>query len=306
MGRNRFLIEGLDRDDGWIMVEDEFYAIAQSFTQHLHYAEYVRRRKEAKAQNAATLGDIERPTDRKTVMPKETQQRKEAEALAARQKAGLEQLAGEGDDNEDDGDDAWAGTHLHGLLTSPRKVRSLAGAHAMKSSTRAAAGFGQANGLNARSSQMAAGGPPAPLSLASEAHKIEVDDETEPSEDDDLDGQAYAATLPSVRRPESKALSTTPVPGPTERVNEVKASTAITEKRQAPSARTSHPPARFFKSRVQTLFDDLDELPEHARSDTSISDIQKSSTAKSTPGSVLDDNMGPKTSRYKDVPTFLV
>lgn len=229
--------------------------------------------------------------------------------LAARQKAGLEQLADQDDnDNDaDDDDDAWAGTHLHGLLTSPRKARSLAGAHAMKSSTRAAAGFGQSKGLNAPPSQVYADFPPAPLSRALEAHKIEVD-ETEPSEDDDLDGQASAVTIPT-RRAERKTPSTSSaavLPDPTQRGNGGEPSTSTIEK-QVPAARTSHQPTRVFKSRVQTLFDDLDELPEPARNDTPISDNRKrSSTAKSTPESVLDDSMVHKTSRYRDVPTFLV
>lgn len=293
------------------MVEDEFYAIAQSFTQHLHYAEYVRRKNEVKPQSATTIGKIQRPTDGRTMIPKELQQKKEAEALAARQKAGLEQLAGhDGENEDDDDDDAWAGTHLHGLLTSPRKVRSLAGAHAMKSFTRAAAGFGQATGLNGPTSQTAAGSPLAPLSSTLRAHKAEIDEETEPSEDDDLDGQAYVVTMPATRRAESKAPSTssaTAIPDPEKRGNRVKAATAALEKKHASSVRTSHKPTRVLKSRVQTLFDDLDELPEPARSDTLISaNMRRSSTANSTPESVLDDNMIPKTSRHKDVPTFLV
>lgn len=296
------------------MVEDEFYAIAQSFTQHLHYAEYVRRKKETKAQSARAIGEIERPTDGRTVMLKETKHKKEAEALAARQNAGLEQLAGQDDgndeDDDDDDDDTWAGTHLHGLLTSPRKVRSLVGAHAMKSSTRAAAGFGQAAGANAPPSQMPASSPPAPLSRAMEAHKTEIDEETEPSEDDDLGGQAYAVTMSPTRRAESKVPSTSSVTvntAPHRRGNGVKASTSTLEKRQAPAARPSHKPPRVFKSRVEMLFDDLDELPEPAPPNNSISDNRRrSSTSNPTPESVLDDKMVPNASRYKDVPTFLV
>lgn len=295
------------------MVEDEFYAVAQSFTQHLHYAEYARRKKEAKAQSATAIGEIERSTDGRTAMPKETKQRKEAEALAARQKAGLEQLAGQADndnDEDDEDDNAWAGTHLHGLLTSPRKVRSLAGAHAMKSSTRAAAGFGQAAGANAPPDQIPASSPPAPLSRAMEAHKMEVDEETEPSEDDDLDGQGYEVTIPPARRAESKPPSTssaTVIPENKHRGNGVKASTSTLEKRHTPATRTSHKPTKIFKSRVDMLFHDLDELPEPARSNNSISDNRRrSSTSNPTPESVLDDNTAPKPSRYKDVPTFLM
>ena len=103
------------------MVEDEFYAVAQRFTQHLHYAEYVRRTKEVKSQNAARIRDIARPTDGITPMSEETKKKKEAEALAARQKAGLEQVqetTGQGEGNDDNDDDDWCATHIdHGCLT---------------------------------------------------------------------------------------------------------------------------------------------------------------------------------------------
>ena len=126
------------------MVEDEFYAVAQTFTQHLHHAEYLRRRKQVKAENAAGIVEIERPTDGRTPLPNEVERKREAEALRERQKAGLAQIGDGGVDgrDEDEDDERWAGTHLHGLMTSPRKVRSLVGAHAPKSCTRAAAGFG--------------------------------------------------------------------------------------------------------------------------------------------------------------------
>ncbi|KAK5998549.1 hypothetical protein PT974_00929 [Cladobotryum mycophilum] len=43
------------------MVEDEFLHIAQSFTAHLHRAEYDRLKALARAQNAAAISEIERP-----------------------------------------------------------------------------------------------------------------------------------------------------------------------------------------------------------------------------------------------------
>lgn len=311
MESHRFLIEGLDQDDVWIMVEDEFYAVAQSFTQHLHHAEYARLKREAKAQSAAAVGEMERPTDGRTTMPKELQQKKEAEALAARQKAGLEQLAAQDDNNDsDDDDDAWAGTHLHGLLTSPRESRSLAGAHAMKSSTRAAAGFGQASESKGTQSQVSLGSQSALLSKATEVHSAELDEETASSDDEDLDGYAYAVTMPPTRRVESR-LPTQDAEKLTSHAKhrESGENNAFTvDKRQTSSARTSHKPTSVFKSRVQMLFDDLDELPEPSRSNTADSDHGKGpSTANQTPEAATDDNnLESKTSRYKDVPTFLL
>lgn len=314
MRPHRFLIEGLDHDDAWIMVEDEFYAVAQSYTQHLHYAEYVRRKKEAKAQNATAIGEIKRPTDGRTAMPKNLQLKKEAEALAARQKEGLEQFAGQGDDDndddnddDDDDDEAWAGTHLHGLMTSPRKVRSLPGVHAIRSTTRAAAGFGQASGSNGTSSQVLGSTLSAPLSSGTGAQRNEIDELTASSEDDDLEGPTQAVTTPSARQVERKgpASSSRVVRHFTQRENGSNRVSTV-EKRE-PSAQASDKP-REFKSRVQMLFDDLDELPEPSRSNRFISDKQKEpSNAHKTPEPGTGDaDLKPKQSRYKDVPTFVM
>ncbi|KXG47777.1 Transcription factor IIA, beta-barrel [Penicillium griseofulvum] len=195
-----FLIEGIQHDDGWVMVEDEFYAVAQTFTQHLHHAEYLRRRKEVKAANAAGMSEIERPTDNRTPVPNETERKREAEALRKRQKAGLAQMGDGGVDNDEDEDDErWAGTHLHDLMTSPRKSRSLAGVHGPKSSTRAAAGFGQmpTSGIG-RARVNSIGSVTAP-SKAAAVPCINLDEETASGSDDDgddLDRETQPVVLP--------------------------------------------------------------------------------------------------------------
>ncbi|KAL5691441.1 hypothetical protein EMGR_006927 [Emarellia grisea] len=129
-----YLIEGFDNDDIYMMVEDEFYAMAQTFTKHLHYAEYVKRKKEAKLQNAAAIKDLARPTDGVTPRSEETKRKEAAATLSARQRAGLEKMGGtrpqlDSDKEEDDTDedDGLAGTSLGYLMTSPRKARSLVG-----------------------------------------------------------------------------------------------------------------------------------------------------------------------------------
>jgi hypothetical protein len=68
--------EGLDGDDAYIMVEDEFQAVAKGFTQHLHHAEYVRLKNLAKTQNASTINTISRPVDSITEMREETKKRR--------------------------------------------------------------------------------------------------------------------------------------------------------------------------------------------------------------------------------------
>ncbi|KAL3495851.1 hypothetical protein BJX62DRAFT_233113 [Aspergillus germanicus] len=192
-----FLKEGLDKDDIYIMVEDEFYAVAQTFTQHLHYAEYIRRRREAKLQNAAKIEDIARPTDGVTPMSEALKKKYAGEELRARQKDGIDQLdengAGDGDENEPSGDDieeenSWAGTHLQELMLSPRRVRSLVGLPGIRSSTRAAAGFAQARGSGRRA--MNGGG--------GQVEKVEKepslpDETTEDDDDDDGDLDAMVS-----------------------------------------------------------------------------------------------------------------
>ncbi|PYI14612.1 hypothetical protein BO99DRAFT_369851, partial [Aspergillus violaceofuscus CBS 115571] len=148
-----YLIPGLQNDDIYMMVEDEFYSVAQSFTQHLHYAEYVRRKKEVKAQrqqqqqNATFQELIRRPTDGVTPLSEESKKRHAQEELAARQRVGLQTMNirkrpvvsddEEGSAQEEDEDGAWAGTSLHELMVSPRKNRSLVGVQGIRSATRA-------------------------------------------------------------------------------------------------------------------------------------------------------------------------
>lgn len=152
--------EGLDRDDIYIMVEDEFHAIARTFTQHLHHAEYMRLKALAKNRNASADAMISRPVDSITAMRAETKKRKEAETRDARNKATLDQLKNPAVDaqrqnSESDLSDLdvegrygghWKGTALHGLMSAgPRKNQtSLTGLQNVKSSTRAAAGFSKA------------------------------------------------------------------------------------------------------------------------------------------------------------------
>lgn len=295
------------------MVEDEFYAIAQTFTHHLHYAEYVRRKKEAKARSAAAIKELERPTDGQTAMPKALQMRKNAEALDARQKDGLAQLEAPVDDNPeehtDEEDGAWAGTHLHGLMTSPRKSRSLVGAHAVKSSTRAAAGFGQASrpDRNVRRSDNAI---PAPA-----VQSIDVIDlETASEEDSDIDGGIYPVVMPSFpTRQESTPSRNAERPTPPAKrqisgtpMKSTPKTPTLHKERSTPTQR-SNKPGTGFKSRVQMLFDDFDELPESSQPNSYISDQKEESTpGNSAAKEATGTNNLVSESRYNDVPTFLM
>lgn len=311
-----------------MMVEDEFYAVAQRFTQHLHYAEYVRRTKEVKSQNAARIGDIARPTDGITPMSEETKKKKEAEALAARQKAGLEQVRettdrGEGNDDndeDDDDDDTWAGTSLHDLMTSPRKARSLVGGtRGIKSATRAAAGYVQTS----QNSATTAGplSPSSPLGHREQERQDQVVlDETASEVDDDLDVQpttTFKRTVHDISTPnDTKTPKTEPK---TERSNissiaptksiPANESTRNPEKaRQTPSINARNKTQPVSNPRKKLLFDDFDELPE-PKSNISMQE-QKSKSSSSisrTPsGSRSGDNKESKKSRLNEVPMFLL
>lgn len=149
------MLDGLDQDDIYIMVEDEFHTIARTFTQHLHHAEYVRLKNLARSRNASTASKISRPVDSITAIRAETKKKKEAELREAKNKTALEQLkstararilSSEDSDlsePEDKDEGHWKGTPLQGLMTtSPHKNHtSLTGLQSIKSTTRAAAGF---------------------------------------------------------------------------------------------------------------------------------------------------------------------
>ena len=110
-----------DADDGYRMVEDEFFSVAGTFTAHLHKAEYHRLKNLAKNKNAVTIRAISRPVvGNKTEAVK---RRQVVAELAARQKAGIKRARGENasDDDDTDGlDNPWTGTALQGLMARVR------------------------------------------------------------------------------------------------------------------------------------------------------------------------------------------
>lgn len=239
-----------------MMVEDEFYAVAQTFTQHMHYAEYIRRTKEAKVQNAARIQDIARPTDGVTPMSEDRRKRKEAEVLAERQKEGLGQLQDEnGGDAEKAGvleedvllqDDSLAGTSLYDLMMSPRKVRSLVGSRGIKSTTRAAAGYAQ---TLQQSGSSAGALPSSPLGHGAREQQYTMADETASEDDDDdldLDVQpatTFNRTLQDIKtRKTEKSEPAKPSIAPTKYVSHEPAKTTQPETTPSISARNINPP----------------------------------------------------------------
>ncbi|KAK1997825.1 hypothetical protein LX36DRAFT_577531 [Colletotrichum falcatum] len=118
-----FMIEGLEYDDKYRMVEDELFAVAGQFTAHLHAAEYQRLKAQTRSQNAETIKNISRPvvgslTDLARKRQEELlRKKKQREALRrAKQEAGRED-----DESGDETSIPWRGTSLQGLMHSPRK-----------------------------------------------------------------------------------------------------------------------------------------------------------------------------------------
>ncbi|KAJ3944518.1 uncharacterized protein N0V96_006053 [Colletotrichum fioriniae] len=117
------MVEGLENDDKYRMVEDELVTIAGHFTAHLHAAEYQRLKAQTRTQNAETIKTISRPVvGSLTELARKRQEellrkKKQREALRrAKRDAGR--------DDEDTGDETsvpWRGTSLQGLMDSPKK-----------------------------------------------------------------------------------------------------------------------------------------------------------------------------------------
>lgn len=106
------MIAGIDHDDRYRMVEDEFLAVAGSFTRHLHAAEYQRLKGLAKSQNEETIRNISRPVTGE--MTDLVTRRNVAVENAARQRRAVERTVGgrEGVRRQP--------TSLQGLMESPK------------------------------------------------------------------------------------------------------------------------------------------------------------------------------------------
>lgn len=134
------MITGIQHDDRWRMVEDEFVAIAHKFTAHLHAAEYERLKEQAKDQNADAIRSLSRPVT--GPMTDRVKRRQAVLSLHKSQSSSIKRARARVQDaDEEDGDELpWAGTNLEGLMDSPRKKRtSLAKVVTASSDTRAAA-----------------------------------------------------------------------------------------------------------------------------------------------------------------------
>lgn len=247
---------GLSADDIYIMVEDEFHAVAQTFTKHLHHAEYIRLRNAAKDRNASTISNISRPVDSITSMREETRKKKEAEARAVKMKAALESikapkpakgLLDESDVSnfgEDKQDDPWQGTQLQRFMTtSPKKtLTGLTGLQGVISHTRAAAGYSKPEKRPSQLTRPFQAAPPNTGASKTTVAQAASDSISDTDDDDDLDAPSRLPSRPPPRIPSRPPISAArPTPLPTSRDPPHRPLKA-----RAPTPPPANPPRRAF------------------------------------------------------------
>jgi hypothetical protein len=197
--------EGVDRDDKYRMVEDEFLTVAQKWTVHLHAQEYKRLEKMVKARNAETINSISRPVSDR--MPDHARRREESVAKSKAQRDTLEGLLRKKSDAEDTDSNEdglpYVGTSLHDLMGSPgKKAASLSKIGPAQATTRAAAGFQKPAQTKTASKQRTDFHSPLSESnhqptLPSKDSEVSTASE---DEDDDLDAPIPAPKLQPVQR----------------------------------------------------------------------------------------------------------
>lgn len=204
--------DGLDGDDVWVMVEDEFLDTARIFTQHLHHAEYHRLKRLAQARNTSAIQNMSRPVDPRSKMSIECSKKREGQRRTEKQAKALQAMGSEdvevgrnSDDSEDDATPWMFDPHLGGLMAGnpPSSSQQLAKLAGSKSNTRAAAGFQATKHKITKkptvnpSTQAASSTKSTMHGLAQEIELAAASNEEDDS--DDLDG-------PTLRRSSSKSV----------------------------------------------------------------------------------------------------
>ncbi|OJD13875.1 hypothetical protein AJ78_05722 [Emergomyces pasteurianus Ep9510] len=334
-----FMKEGLENDDQYIMVEDEFLATAQTFTRHLHHAEYVRKKKEAKMKNANTIEDIAR-VGAKSTLSAEHRKKLESEENSTRQKAALDELkrvAGRPpvdsevedqgiESDEDKDDDPWVGTSLQNLMTNQTKHQSLVGLHRIKSTTRAAFGFAKTPvGLPRGSARSKQDEHPDEHPTSTRGADIDphiVDDETTTEDDDDLDAQprhskSVKTSTPKTRSMASRSKTYTTVSRSTNTKGQTVAGSdpqekAIVFRELGDSKSKRHPifAPQERTSRIMGFFDDSDDEQttkiKKREDNNNKHQIRKRLPSTTASNKRLENDRKSKKSRLNEVPTFLL
>ncbi|EXK31824.1 hypothetical protein FOXG_08325 [Fusarium oxysporum f. sp. lycopersici 4287] len=192
--KERFMRPGLDHDDRYRIVEDEFVNMAHQFTLHIHASEYNRLKNLAKHQNADTIREIERPVVGAPTLL--TRHRQEDVRRNAKQRKLL------GNDANEKKDSPYVGSSLQGLMESPRKEHKwISTGLADTAATRASAGFNSQKISPLRLKQGS-------NSSSTKRRQISLGNDDETDDGDDLD-----PTTPS-RTAATKAARTTHTPSP--------------------------------------------------------------------------------------------
>ncbi|KAI1099348.1 hypothetical protein F4804DRAFT_85799 [Jackrogersella minutella] len=194
-----YMIDGLEHDDMYRMVEDEFLSTARQFTAHLHAVEYHRLKAASKSQNADTIRNISRPVvGRMTDLVKKKQRAAVGKAMANKD---------QDDDIESREDDSWQSASLYGLMEKPRQqAMRLDNLTKVTGTTRAAAGFSTARPL----SSFATPRPmPSKFPSSKSTTKPTLKESSE-TEDDDDDDDLGSPSLEIRTRPSPKAPPSAP------------------------------------------------------------------------------------------------
>lgn len=172
-----YMREGYSLDDAWMMVEDEFLATAQLYTQHLHHAAYAEQKRRAQARGERVLRTMERHTDGRTRRDGMVVEREERER-------GIRKAVDEEEDEEGELTDPLLGA----LMNDPRRMgRALEGVGKVKSESRAAKGFLRSPEKAKRTFGLGERGG---------GEEVEGEDE-EDAESDDLDGPVRKSKIQS-------------------------------------------------------------------------------------------------------------
>jgi len=201
------MIEGVDHDDMYRMVEDEFLAVAGDFTRHLHAAEYQRLKGLAKSENAETIQNISRPvTGEMTDLVK---RRHAALDTASKQRTGIAKTLGKraaGNNSSEDREERSRrpATSLQGLMDSPRKQGVPLSLAAV---TRPRSGHGPGDGSPSRRRPSGLDSQRMAPSDGTQGALIRLKREptTESDDDDDLDGPPSWPSKANLRHPEQSA-----------------------------------------------------------------------------------------------------
>lgn len=186
--------EYMKSSDGvWIMVEDELYAMAQQFTQHLHHAEYKRLQKEAAERNQQIL--LPRPVDERAQLSVESQiirkvetHRKRVSEIAS--SLSTRKVASEEDDSEAEVaiSDRHLASLMHGTGGGNTHDRVILQDGKRASASRAAAGFTKQSLSPIRNRSSKVYDIPGPSSVPTTTlHSHAVNNDFTGSEEDDGD-----------------------------------------------------------------------------------------------------------------------